>query len=233
MEKTSKTKDIFDETFNYKENISSTIYNFTTKQIITRLSDLNEKPNPFYDWNPKTDDLSKALIKNGYKKGNQPYGLITSNLQLQSLNNLPAILSAFYHSLKTDGLFMGVMLCDNSLNELTKCIIEAEVSINNKIYPRTIPMIGTEIISSYLLQSSFTNIVLDKEKITMTFKDAWSLMKALRSMGMTNNLKDRSRHFTRKDIFEKTNELYKQNYSTKDGGIFATFELLFLHGWKE
>jgi hypothetical protein len=56
-------------------------------------------------------------------------------------------------------------------------------------------------------------------------------MHDLRAMGETNALTTRLRTSTRRAVFKRANELYHQTFSTPQGGITATFDILYLTGW--
>ena len=51
-------------------------------------------------------------------------------------------------------------------------------------------------------------------------------------MGETNILTERQKNFSRRDVIERTIEIYKKNFSNKDGKIYSTFEIAWLLGWK-
>ena len=51
-------------------------------------------------------------------------------------------------------------------------------------------------------------------------------------MGETNILTERQKNFSRRDVIEKAIEIYKKNFSNKDGKIYSTFEIAWLLGWK-
>ncbi len=233
MEQPQQIKELFDEEFRFRVEGPSPLHNYVAAQIVDRLADLKDKPQPFYEQTAHPSVLSALLKENGYEEGDAPYGLIASGLKLQSMNNKAAYLKAFYTNLKKEGVFMGALLCGDTLHEMKSCLIEAEIEISHGIHPRILPMIDRLSISQLLLQAGFTHPVLDHERVVLTYPDLWALMRALRSMGLSNNLKERTRHFTRRSLFEKANELYKAKYSTNKGGIRATFDILFLHGWKE
>ena len=45
-------------------------------------------------------------------------------------------------------------------------------------------------------------------------------------------LTERQKNFSRKDVIERAIEIYKKNFSNKDGKIYSTFEIAWLLGWK-
>ena len=57
-------------------------------------------------------------------------------------------------------------------------------------------------------------------------------MNDLREMGETNILKEKQKTFFRKDVLERSMEIYKENFSLENQKIFATFEIAWLIGWK-
>lgn len=237
MEDCIQTKEIFDEAFGKHQRrraaTTTPLHEHIHRQLIERLADLKEKPAPFTDFQALSPVFTQELTEQGYKEGQAPYGLILSVLQLQSMNNLPAILKAFHTSLKTDGLFLASILGGNTLHELRTCLIDAETEISGGARPRVIPMIEQETASRYLIKAGFAHSVLDHERITMTYFDIWGLMKALRMMGLTNGLKDRPHHFTQRKLFERAGAIYAARFPTGSGGITATFDVLYMHGWKE
>ncbi len=74
--------------------------------------------------------------------------------------------------------------------------------------------------------------VVDTDIITVSYPSLNRLMKDLRGMGETNKLYDRPKTFTPRGLFEKTEEIYRETFPEEDGKITATFEVIFLTGWK-
>ena len=56
-------------------------------------------------------------------------------------------------------------------------------------------------------------------------------MRDLRSFGETSALMGRPRHFTRRAIFARADEIYRASIGRADGLIPATFEVIALTGW--
>ena len=57
------------------------------------------------------------------------------------------------------------------------------------------------------------------------------LMADLKGMGEQNALFGKEQHMARRDIFLRAAELYQERFSTADGKIKASFELITLTGW--
>ena len=97
--------------------------------------------------------------------------------------------------------------------------------------PRLSPTIDAPTASALLQRAGFDLPVTDQETITLTYLDSFALMRDLRGMGETNAHAERVRHFTRRAVFAECERLYQERYGA-DGRISATFEIVFLHGWK-
>ena len=74
--------------------------------------------------------------------------------------------------------------------------------------------------------------VIDRDIIKIYYKDLFSLMHDIKNMGESNSLIERKKNFTSKKILNLANKIYKENFS-KNNKIFATYEILYLTGWKK
>jgi len=162
----------------------------------------------------------------------QSFDLIVSNLGLHWANDLPKVLERCRAILKPEGLFLAALIGGHSLHELRECLLEAEVSVSKGASPRLSPMIDVKTAGDLILRAGYSLPVADNDTVTLLYTDAFALMRDLRGMGQTNALVERLRHPTRRAVFEKTNELYLKRYGNADGQIVATFDILYMHGWK-
>jgi hypothetical protein len=110
--------------------------------------------------------------------------------------------------------------------------MDAEVAVTGGISPRLSPTIDLMTASQLLQRAGFTLPVADKERVTLVYPDMVALMHDLRGMGQTNAHRERLRHPTRRRLFSEAGRLYKERYSNAAGHIEATFDILYLHGWK-
>jgi hypothetical protein len=60
----------------------------------------------------------------------------------------------------------------------------------------------------------------------------FELMRDLRAMGMANMLTERSRVPSRRALFFRAAQIYAERYSDTDGRVRATFDIVYLSGWK-
>jgi SAM-dependent methyltransferase len=161
------------------------------------------------------------------------FDLVVSNLSLHWVNDLPGALAQIKYALRHDGLFLAAILGGGTLHELRGCLLDAELAITGGASPRTSPMIDLPTASGLLQRAGFDLPVVDQETITLTYPNTFSLMRDLRGMGEGNAHIHRLRHATRRGVFLEAARLYQSRFGNADGTIPATFEILFLHGWKE
>jgi SAM-dependent methyltransferase len=158
--------------------------------------------------------------------------LIISFFNHHFSNDLPGILSQINQSLKPNGLFMGCLFAGDTLKELRFCFAKAEEEISGGISPRISPFADLQDLSNLLQRANFNLPVADIDRHKVLYDSPIKLMNDLRLMGETNILDERQKTFLRKDILERSIEIYNQNFRLKNGKIFATFEIAWVMGWK-
>jgi hypothetical protein len=127
---------------------------------------------------------------------------------------------------------MGCLFVGDTLKELRFCLAKAEEEISNGISPRISPFAELQDLSNLLQRANFNLPVADIDRHRVVYDNPLKLMSDLREMGETNILKEKQKNFLRKDILERTIEIYKDNFSLENGKIFATFEIAWIIGWK-
>ncbi|MFA4995182.1 MAG: methyltransferase domain-containing protein [Bdellovibrionales bacterium] len=162
----------------------------------------------------------------------QSFDLIVSNLGLHWVNDLPGALIQCCLTLKPKGLFLAALIGGQSLRELRQCLLDAEISVSEGISPRFSPMIDLQTAASLMKRAGFLLPVADIETITLLYADMFALMRDLRGMGQTNAHVERLRQPTRRSFFLKASELYQDRFGNAEGLIPATFDIIYLHGWK-
>ena len=158
--------------------------------------------------------------------------IIISFFNLHSSNDIPGILFQINQSLKPNGLFIGCLFVGDTLKELRFCLAKAEEEITKGISPRISPFADLQDLSNLLQRANFNLPVADIDRHKVTYDNPIKLMNDLREMGETNILKEKQKTFFRKDVLEKSMEIYKENFSLENHKIFATFEIAWLIGWK-
>ncbi|MEM6811461.1 MAG: methyltransferase domain-containing protein [Pseudomonadota bacterium] len=166
-----------------------------------------------------------------------PYGynsidLFISNLHFHRLNDLPGSLIQINRALKPDGLFMASIFGGETLHELKACLQEAEMEIYGGLSARVFPFADIRDIGALLQRAQFKLPTVDKEKVTVSYKNLKSLLHDLRAMGESNTLYHRNKKLLGKAFWKRVEEIYFENFS-EDNKILATFEIQFMMGWKE
>ena len=159
------------------------------------------------------------------------FDLIASNLNLHATNDLPGTLIQIKNTLKPDGLFIATLFGGETLYELRQSLQQAEMELAGGITPRVSPVADLQQMGALMQRAQFSLPVIDSEKITVTYDNIFKLIADLRAMGESNTLIDRSKTLSSKELFAKTDKIYKQNFSDTDGKIHTTFEIIFVLGW--
>jgi SAM-dependent methyltransferase len=157
--------------------------------------------------------------------------LVLSNLAFHWINDLPGALLQIRQALKPDGLLLASLLGGATLDELRKVLVIAESEITRGASPRVSPFADIPDAGALLQRVGFALPVVDSDTLTVTYDDAFALMRDLRAMGETNALIERSRHVSRRDIFMRAVELYRERFARDDGRIHATFQIITMTAW--
>lgn len=163
--------------------------------------------------------------------GEARFDLVIAMLNLHWINDLPGALIQIRRALKPDGLFLGAMLGGATLTELRQAWLAAEAELEGGASPRVSPMAETLDGAALLQRAGFALPVADSELITVTYDDAFRLMRDLRGMGEVNAVAGRRRSFTRRDTLLRMAQIYRQRFADAEGRIPASFEVITLTGW--
>lgn len=160
------------------------------------------------------------------------FDLIVSNLSLHWVNDLPGALVQIKTALRPNGLFLAALSGGETLHELRACLMEAELAASGGVSLRLSPQLDLQTASGLLQRAGFALPVADQETITFTYPDAFALMRDLRGMGETNANLQRLKRPSRRAVLFEAARLYSERFAAPDGRIPATFEVIFMHGWK-
>lgn len=157
--------------------------------------------------------------------------LITSTLELHSINDLPGLLIQINRALKPDGLFLGAIFGGETLHELRESLIQAEVKLKGGASPRVFPFADKQQMGALMQRAGFALPVIDSEILTVTYDNMFKLMHDLRGMGEGNIIRGRNKLNPGKALFMEAAKHYAENHADPDGRIRASFEIIFLIGW--
>ena len=159
------------------------------------------------------------------------FDLVVSPLALHWTNDLPGALLQLRQALRPDGLLLAALFGGDTLAELRRAFLEAELAVEGGASPRVSPMADGRDLAGLLQRAGFALPVVDSDRLTVTYGDAFALMADLRAMGETNALRERRRGFTRRATLLRMAEIYRELYGGADGRISATFEIVTLTAW--
>lgn len=160
------------------------------------------------------------------------FDLVLSLLNLHWVNDLPGALIQLQRCLKPDGLFLAALFGGDTLTELRQAWLLAESELATGASPHVAPMVGTYDGAALLQRAGFALPVADAERITVTYADAFALMRDLRGMGEANALLGRRKGFTPRASLLRMAQIYAEHFAAPDGRIRATFEFVMLTGWR-
>jgi len=159
------------------------------------------------------------------------FDVALSSLSLHWVNDLPGTLIQIRLALKPDGLFLAAMLGADTLAELRASWLEAEAGAEGGVTPRVSPFAELADAASLLQRAGFALPVADADTITVTYPDAFALMRELRGMGETNAVAGRRLAPTRRATLFAAAHAYAERHAGPDGRVPATFRVLYLSGW--
>ncbi|MCI5060298.1 MAG: class I SAM-dependent methyltransferase [Alphaproteobacteria bacterium] len=162
---------------------------------------------------------------------NKSLNLVLSHLQLHTINDVPGTLIQIKNSLAPNGLFMASLCGNDTLFELRDALAQAEMAIKGGLSPRIYPFADIRQIGALIQRAGFALPVIDIERVTVTYDHMLRLLKDLQHMGQSNALLQRPRSLLRRDIIERTQEIYLEKYSDPDGRLRASFDIIFMLGW--
>lgn len=161
----------------------------------------------------------------------QSCDLILSNLQLHWVNDLPGLLVQIRRSLRPDGFFSACLIGGESLFELRAVLQETEARLGMATHPRVSPMIDLQTAAGLMQRAGFALPVVDHELIAMSYAHPLTLLKDLRAMGQTNAIAGQKRAVDPKAFWPLACQVYEELFPHPEGGVKATFDLIFLSGW--
>ncbi|MDG1708244.1 MAG: methyltransferase domain-containing protein [Emcibacteraceae bacterium] len=157
--------------------------------------------------------------------------LVFSALNLHWVNDLPGALIQILKSLKPDGLFIGAALGGETLFELRSAMMKAGIDALGGTRPHISPFMDVRDAGSLMQRAGFALPVVSTERITVTYSDAFALMKELKGMAETSCLIKGFKGLTKPSLMMKVAEHYHADHANNDGRIPVTFDILYFQGW--
>lgn len=150
-------------------------------------------------------------------------GLVFSSLTFQWCNDLDRAFMEAVRVLLPNGLFLFATLGTDTLCELRDCWARAD----NLNHVHT--FYDMHDIGDALVRAGMTGVVMDTEKIVLSYPDCFSLMRDLKNVGALNAELSRARGLTGKRKLQQVVDAYEE-MRQKDG-LPATYEIVYGHAW--
>jgi malonyl-CoA O-methyltransferase len=149
--------------------------------------------------------------------------MVFSNLTLQWCGNPDRVLGECRRVLAPGGLLMFSTLGPDTLKELRASWSAADG------YNHVNAFIDMHDIGDALVRAGFSDPVMDMEVITLTYADAFGLMRDLKTLGAHNVTAGRRHGLTGKGRLRAMCKEYEQ--FRRDGVLPATYEVVYGHAW--
>jgi len=162
----------------------------------------------------------------------ESFDLVLSAMTLHWVNDLPGTLIQIGRILKPDGLLLAAMLGGATLWQLRQALAAAESEIEGGLSPRVSPFADLRDAAGLLQRAGFALPVADSETVDVEYSDALALMRDLSAMGEGNLVVERRRGLARRSTLLRAAEIYGERFTLPSGRVVASFEVLFLHGWR-
>ncbi len=163
--------------------------------------------------------------------GADRFDAVLGVMSLHKVNDLPGTLAQIRHCLKPDGLMLVAFPGGRSLAELREVLLQAELDCLGGAGPRVAPFVDLADAAALLQRAGFALPVADREQITVHYAEPLRLLYDLRAMAETGILAGHSRPL-RRDVLARALALYRERFATGDGRVRASFEIIFMTGWK-
>lgn len=157
--------------------------------------------------------------------------MVVSSMSLHWINDLPGVLAEVRRVLRPDGVFLAAMLGGETLVELRSAFTLAQMEREGGVSAHTSAMVGIADAGNLLTSTGFALPTVDTDVLAVEYEDAGTLFDHLRSMGESNASLMR-RDGGRPDTMLAAASAYHALYGEQDGVVSATFQLIYMIGWK-
>ena len=156
------------------------------------------------------------------------YDLCVAASGLDTVEDLPNALLTLRFALREDSLLIGAVPGGDTLPALRAAMRAADEQMSAAtahVHPRIEPAGLTSLLTS----AGFSMPVVDVDRVQVTYKSLWDLVRDLRAMGATNILSARSRRPLSRLAVNAAAEQF--NGAALDGRVTEMFEILHFAGW--
>jgi len=150
--------------------------------------------------------------------------LVWSNLTLQWINETPVALYEFHRVLRSGGLLLFTSFGPDTLKELRSAFAALDQATHVSRF------LDMHDLGDMLVHAGFADPVMDMETITLTYEDATTMMRDIKSIGAHNATRGRPRGLIGRARWQRV--LSALEAFRRDGRLPATYEVVYGHAWK-
>lgn len=163
----------------------------------------------------------------------QEFDLIINNLNLHFVNDVISNLSSQKKLLKNNGIFIACFFGGATLKELRDVFYQADLQLNNGIFPRIIPFIDVKTAGSLATKAGFKNVICDSQIIEISYKNLLELLRDIRNMALGNILLGYKPKALSKKMLFLMEKLIKELYpdSPSNSEFVVSFEIITITGF--
>ena len=153
------------------------------------------------------------------------FDLVFSNLCLQWVPDLPVALAEFRRVLRPEGLLLFTSFGPDTLLELREAYLAA-----GEAQPPLSPLAAIQHVGDALVSAGFRTPVLERENFNLTYPDAMSLLRELRSIGAGDARNARRRGLGGRARQARMIAAYEARRGA-DGRLPSTWEIISAMAW--
>lgn len=160
------------------------------------------------------------------------FDTVLSAMSLHWVNDLPGLLVQIGRMLVPDGLFLAAFPGGETLIELRRCLLEAEIEVAGGAGPRLSPMIDVKDAGALLQRAGLALPVTDVERLTVRYAEPLHLLLELKAMGEAQALRHGARTPLSRAVLARFSAIYRDWFADPDGRVRASFDIVSMIGWK-
>jgi malonyl-CoA O-methyltransferase len=154
------------------------------------------------------------------------FDLVWSNATLQWLPDLPRAIAECHRVLAVDGLFSFTTFGPDTLKEVRAAFARVDS------HPHVGRFADMHDIGDMLVGAGFADPVMQMEYFTLTYPDAFAMLRDLKAIGATNAAQGRARGLMGRTRWRHALQALDATRAGPAGRVTATFEVIYGHAWK-